>query len=355
MSVTVRVATAADLPAVQRCMHEVFIESGGQKAAVFDEPLWRWQYLEGERPALVVMAEADGQVCGYYHALLVLMRRDGRTVLGAMVQDVGTLASFRGRGIFRDMGGFALGALRERGVEFIYTFPNERSRPSFERNHAYQRVARVPVWVAPLDVGGLVAGRAGVGALGTLLAPVSALVRGATGGWGGLAAGERMASGEASPAELAALATAFAGACPVGLQRTADFFTWRFARKPGGQYATWTLHAPGPVAYVVTSRTVQLGAPCVAIMDVGCAPGAEGALARLVRARLAAERATGAQLGLLMGLHPVLGQLPGFVRLPEALNPRPFNLLTRVTEGTEPPALLDPRAWHITLADWDVL
>src|SRR2546430_6190818 len=62
-----------------------------------------------------------------------------------------------------------------RGVDFIYRFPNARSLPSFVRNHRYGVVARVPVYVAPLDVGALLVSRMHLGAagrwLGRLLPP----------------------------------------------------------------------------------------------------------------------------------------------------------------------------------------
>src|SRR2546430_15595358 len=56
-----------------------------------------------------------------------------------------------------------------RGVDFIYRFPNARSLPSFVRNHRYGVVARVPVYVAPLDVGALLVSRMHLGAAGRWL------------------------------------------------------------------------------------------------------------------------------------------------------------------------------------------
>jgi hypothetical protein len=73
--------------------------------------------------------------------------------------------------------------------------------------------------------------------------------------------------------------------------------------------------------------------------------------------RLAAEQREGALLGVTMGLHPFFGHLArlGFLRVPERLNPRPFNLLTKNTAGTEGADLTDRSRWLITLSDWDVL
>ena len=339
-------------------MDEVFHETAGQKTSEFGRALWEWQYLQGEHPSLVVVADDDGRLCGYYHALIVDMQRDGRAVLGAMVQDVGTLASYRGRGIFKDMGGYALQRVKEVGAEFVYTFPNERSRPSFERNHKYQRVARVPVWISPLNITGLVAGKARLPFLEILGAPFAPFHR----AWrrSGLAGAADVAV-RPEPVftpEIVALAANFSAQVAISLTRSARYLSWRFNEKPNGGYVCWSLSRAGKrVAHVVTRRSTLFDSPCVTFMDFGCAPGSEDELRLLMRHRLASEQRDGAMLAVTMGLHPffeTLGGL-GFVRVPERFNPRPFNLLTRVPGGTETPDLLDQKRWQITLADWDVL
>ena len=60
------------------------------------------------------------------------------------------------------MGAHALQRLARMGIDFVYTFPNERSRPSFERNHKYVKVARVPIYVTPLEPGRLLGPRIGI-------------------------------------------------------------------------------------------------------------------------------------------------------------------------------------------------
>lgn len=358
MTITMRDAEPSDHEAVRACMDEVFHETAGQKTSEFGRELWEWQYLRGEHPSLVVVADDDGRLCGYYHALIVSMRRDGRPVLGAMVQDVGTLASYRGQGIFKNMGGYALERVRERGAEFVYTFPNERSRPSFERNHKYQRVAKVPVWITPLDAAGLVAGKVGAPWLAVLGAPLAPLHRAFRRSLGRLPADVTVTREDTFSGELSALADAFSSRVAISLARSVPYLTWRFKQKPKGGYECWAMRRGGDaIAYVVTRRATLFDSPCVVFMDFGCLADGEDDLRRLVAQRLATEQATGAMLGVTMGLHPFLGTLGplGFLRVPEKLNPRPFNLLTRIPGGTEPPDLLDATRWQITLADWDVL
>ncbi len=353
----VREAGQADHEALRKCMDEVFRETAGQKTQVFDRTLWEWQYLRNEIPSVIVVAETAAGLCGYYHALRFRMHLGGRPVIGAMVQDVGTLSAYRRQGVFRAMGGFALERLRATGIDFIYTFPNARSLPSFVRNHRYTVVARVPVYLAPLDLGALLASRLHLGAAGRWLGPLlGPLLRALTLRTPPLERGEEVVRLDSIDARFEPLARDFADGRGVGIERNLRYLRWRFLDKPAGGYSVWGLARGGWLsAYVITRPAELFGARCVMLMDLGCLAGQEAALRRLIRDRLAAEEGEGAVLGVTMGLHPQFGELSkvGFVRVPERFNPRPFNLLVReLAEGR--PRLFDRSAWHITLADWDV-
>ncbi len=354
----VREAVPGDYEAVRRCMDEVFRETAGRKSQGFDRSLWEWQYLRNELPSLIVVAEGEQGLCGYYHALRFRMRFRGRPALGAMIQDVGTLSAYRRQGVFRAMGGFMLERLRAaRDVDFIYTFPNARSLPSFVRDHRYGVVARVPVYVAPLDVSALLVSRMHLGAagrwLGRLLQPLARALgsRRPT-----LEDTEQLVRLERLDDRLEPVVRAFARSRGTGLQRSSRYLTWRFLEKPKGEYAVWAL-ARGErlCAYVVTRPAALFDTRCTMLMDFACLAGEEAALRRLIRARLEADRREGAVLAVTMGLHPAFGALRrlGFVRVPQRFNPRPFDLLARGL-GEIGPELFEPSAWHVTLADWDV-
>lgn len=355
--ILVREAGPADHEAVRRCMDEVFRETAGQKTQGFDRTLWEWQYLQNELPSMIVVAEAEGGLCGYYHALRFRMRFRGQPATAAMVQDVGTLSAYRRQGVFRAMGGFALERLRAEGVDFIYTFPNARSLPSFVRDHRYAVVARVPVYLAPLDLGALLASRLRLGAPGRWLARLlEPLVRALTLRTPALERAEEVVRLDSLDDRFEPLVHDFARGRRVGLERNLRYLRWRFLDKPTGDYKVWALARDGRLsAYVVTRPATLFDTRCTLLMDLGCLAGEEAALRRLIRTRLEADERDGAVLGVAMGLHPQLGELGklGFVRVPERFNPRPFNLLARELAESGP-ELFDPSAWHITLADWDV-
>ena len=351
-----RVASAADGPAVRRCMAEIFQETAGQKTGEFGEALWQWQYTDAPGGSIVVLAEEGELVCGYYHVLLFPMRVSGRACTAAMVQDVGTRREYRKHGIFKLMGAYALDRMRDAGVSFIYTFPNPLSLPSFVRNHQYTVVARAPVRVLPLQSGPLLAGRLpgwvgrGLGLLTDPLCGLPARLRAP-------AAGERIVREDRIPPVIDTWTGDASQPTAVSLTRSAGYLAWRFFAKPTVSYTMWSLRREdAPLAYLVTRRARMFGVDCVLLMDFGYQPGQRDALLRLVAGRLAGERAEGAAMAVTMGLHPVFRQLTklGFLRVPERFNPRTFNLLVKDLEPDPRPELFRGSDWTITLADWDV-
>ncbi|MBL0192680.1 MAG: GNAT family N-acetyltransferase [Myxococcales bacterium] len=353
----VREATPADADAVCTCMSEILAETGGQKGPGFGAPLWTWQYVSGTHPALVVVAEEGSRFLGYYHVPIVNLVVRGKPVLGAVVQDVATLAPYRGVGVFREMGACALEGMRRRGVGLIYTFPNHRSLPSFQRNHGYTVITKAPVRILPLDVGAVLRTRLGaLGALGG--APATAAFGALSRRVGRLEAGEDLVRVTEPDAELEAIARELAGGVSAALDRTSRYLTWRFLEKPTGEYEILALRRGGrPRAYVVTRLAPLFGTTCAMLMDFGCARGEEAALLRLIAAHLQARRAQGAALAVTMGLHPFLPRLTlaGFVKVPERFNPCPFNLVAKILDPGLPTDILTPESWMITLADWDVM
>jgi len=354
----VRNAGPADRDALLRAMADILRETAGQKTTGFGPAVWEWQYAHAEPPALVVIADDGGTVAGYYHVLLCTLRYRGRLRTAAMVQDVATLPAYRGQGMFRALGGFALERMRSRGVDLVYTFPNARSLPSFLRDHAYTVAGRVPVRVAPLAVGRLLAERARLGAAGRALGALAEPLWQALRARGTApAAGETVTRLARADERVEAVAREFAQAVTVGLERSARYLGWRFLEKPTGAYELWGLERGGAlVAYLATRIAAMFSTTCLLLMDLGCRAGEEAALLRLVGARLAAAQTAGASLAVAMGLHPFFARLgrAGFVRVPERFNPRPFNLVCKALAADVGADLADPVGWLITLADWDV-
>lgn len=356
-SFSVREAQPADYERLLACIPDILRETEGQKTSAFSRAMWEWQYLGTERPPLIVIAEDEGKICGYYHAIFFTMRYHGRRTIGSMEQDVATLPAYRGQGIFRTVAAFLFDRKQQMGVDFVFAFPNAKSIGNMIRHHAYVLVARVPVYFCPLDLGRVLSSR--LGGLGRLVGGLAGpLYRALRMRPLPLLPGETVERLERCDASVEELARGFAEVVPIGLERSARYLDWRFLDKPTREYALWGLRRGGRLeAYVVTRRAALFGADCALLMDFGCRPGGEDALRRLIAGRLREERVAGATAAVTMGLHPFfarLGQL-GFVRVPERFNPRSFTFTVRALAPSIGPDLHDPANWHLTLADWDVM
>lgn len=355
----VRVASATDHDAILTQMLEIQHETEGLKLTGFGRPMWEWQYLQHKHGSLVVIADDHGAICGYFHLLLFDMRCDDRSVIGVIIQDTATMASHRRQGIFGAMDIYALDQLQQRGVHFVYGFANERSLPGYKRNPAYTIMTRLPVYVCPMEVGGVLAEHLHLGGLGQavsrLTMPLYRALRVRT---PSLLHGEEVVQLPQFDDEVKPVARAFADLTRFGIDRTADYLNWRFVEKPAHEYTIWGLRRDGSLcAYVVTRLMTLFSTLCVIFMDFGCAQEEQPALLRLIATRLAAERKAGAGLGVTLGLHPFFSQLRtlGFLRVPERLVSRPLHFFASAFVSDVGADVFDPTRWLITLADWDVL
>lgn len=359
----IRPAGPADWPAVRQCMREVFAENPGQKTGDFTDALWSWQYEQIPGGSLVLLAELDGTVAGYYHALFETLTYEGVPVVAGMVQDVATKAVHRKLGIFKQVGGVALEEMRQKGVEFIYTFPNHRSLPSFIRNHAYSVVTQVPVLLLPLKLGPLARGRVQdkAPALAGLAGLAGSVIQPFYRGWMTrtlhLQHGEQIERLTEATEEMERLAAHLTSQTAISLRRDRQYLQWRFFDKPTQEYEIWGLRKAGALEAFVVTRTAEiLGSRCLMLMDFGYDRGQEQAVCRLASERIHAAEKSGHALSLAMGLHPVFSALRqlGFRRVPERFDPRVFSLVAKQVSNVPRPLLFEERNWTISLADWDV-
>jgi GNAT superfamily N-acetyltransferase len=350
-SIHVREAVETDVPALVQFVGDILRETDAQKAPLFDEAFWRWEYRTPGREALVVLAQDDARIVGAFHLTPRPMRWHGEPRTMVLLQDLGVHADYRRRGVFMDMCTFAIDEAARRGWDVTYSLPNQRSYPGFIKKQGYTHVASVPVRIAPLNMGAAVAGRLPMRPLWHALgAPFTYAARAlfSVGSAGEVRLIERF------EADVDVLGAAFTDAAGIGCTRDAAFLNWRFVDKPGRLYQIHGLYTDGVLlAYVVTRRTRMFGLDCMLLMDFA---GQRDALLPLLSARMDAATRDGAGLAVTMGLHPWMGSLArlGFVTVPNRINPRVLHFIMRThTERVTNAA--PPSSWALTLADWDVL
>jgi GNAT superfamily N-acetyltransferase len=349
-SIRVREAREADVPALVQFVGDILRETDAQKAPLFDEAFWCWEYRTPGREALVVVAEDGARIVGAFHLTPRPMRWNGEARTMVLLQDLGVHVEYRRHGIFMDMCTFAVDAVGRRGWDVTYSLPNPRSYPGFIQKQGYTHVTSVPVRVSPLNLGAA-ASRLPLRPLWrTLGAPFTRAERALF----SVRSTDVMRAIERFEVDVDALGAAFADSTGAGCARDAAFLNWRFVDKPGRLYQAHGIYHEGVLrAYVVTRRMRMFGLDCLVLMDYA---GQVDALLPLLSARMDAAARDGAGLAVTMGLHPLMRSLVrlGFITVPNCLNPRVLHFIVRTHTGRVTNVAL-PSSWALTLADWDVL
>lgn len=338
-------------------MGETLASEGSHKAPIFDEAFWRWQYEDlPEGEARVYLAESHGDVAGYYHVPIYRATVGATGCRAAQVQDVAVQARMRGMGVFRRLAEFAMRDLEASPVDFIYTFPNDKSIHTFLKYNGFRRVVTLRAYVLPMKTASVLRR--------WLPRSLASLLGGAM---DALARAVRRPSPvgfdvvrERDPVEsVGGLFRDYAASRGVALERGGDFLRWRFVARPHSRHFVFSRAARGvPVAAAVFKLDEVFGAPALVLMDFAHSPGRAGDLLDLIGAvvldpvhvgepfSLAFTAGTGA---FFAGLRRI-----GFVGVPRWIDPRPLHLLVRDVSGTAGAAIRDASAWHVTLTDWDV-
>lgn len=336
----------ARLPELRQSVRAMLDEGSSHKAAVFNHAYWDWQYQElPSRRSLVYVALLDDQIIGYYHVPLYKVRVKGQDRLAGVVQDVAVSAKARGQGVFRRLAEFAHEDMPREGVDFTYTFPNQKSIRTFLEYNAYTAVGELPAYVMPLRAGRIVSKALGLGNALPMKAP----------------AGGEIKAHVDFDGRLERLFQSFLKDKDVALCRDGAFLRWRFIERPRSEHFVFSLNGPnGPTAAAVFKRDAFRGLAALILMDFAFLPGMDSHLGQLIlelRERGRDFLPYSPDLIFAAGLSPGLDALlrTGFLRVPSLVNPRRLHLLCRNLSSDEALVPFDPNRWHVTLADWDVL
>jgi len=143
---TVREATANDDAGLGELFRVVFGFDRGK-----EHHHWKFRDNPSGQP-IVALAEAEGKIVGQYALWPTQLRLGTELVSGAQSLDTMTHADFRGQGMFTVLADECMRYAAKRGVEALYGFPNESSRPGFVRKLDWDCTGDVPIWIRPLRV-----------------------------------------------------------------------------------------------------------------------------------------------------------------------------------------------------------
>lgn len=341
-------------------MHELSKACFGARAN--SEAFIQHRYFGTDGPQVfVVVADVDGRLVGSQAVTLLRFAVAGQDQLVGMFTDGMTHPDHRKKGIFRHLLVEAERLSFERGTLFLFTMPNDESLPAFAKSEQWRILPERLLYIRPVSVRGLLADRGLPLFLATFLgAPVDALLSLFKSHGGARAEELRELSGVAT--ELDCLADRVAReAGGVMCKRDYCFLHWRFEENPTFRYRYFVVRDDlGQLdGYVVTTDERRFGTMVSYVVDSMCTPGSPGFRPLLYFATHRLREAGTRLVGAITSSPSQIATLrrAGFHKVPACIAPRRFHTACAPNpERLDIPAVVsDPRAWLLTLADFDTI
>ncbi|MFP4475774.1 MAG: GNAT family N-acetyltransferase [Desulfatibacillaceae bacterium] len=299
---------------------------------------WKWWYLDnpgghGE----IWVAESDGQVVGHYAAIPTRMWVDGKPDLYAYSCDTMVHPSHRRQGVFTGLAKKCYARLEEdRGIKWIWGFPNEKSMPGFTRELGWHNMGRFDSWIMPVSpfAGSRAAPESNVpGVAGARVFPITRFDRDYDTLW------ERFAPDT--------------GVCQV---RDAAYLNWRYLGMDAFGYAPFAVFDENGLAGWFVLRKLKVhGIHTCVVLDMFPLPVGDAELARSVFAWIRRHAAREGMGVVATALFPrksqPLAKRCGFYRTPRLLAPKAINLGCRPKDG--PWSNVRAGQWRISYGDTD--
>ena len=110
---------------------------------------WLWQYKKlPTSKSFCYLAKDKKKIIGYFHVPVFKFKFKKKNYSIGNAQDVGVLENFRGRGIFKQLSGFALKDLSKK-IDLVYSFPNKFSIKNFIFKNKFNYLGELPIYFKP--------------------------------------------------------------------------------------------------------------------------------------------------------------------------------------------------------------
>ena len=345
------------LPRQRELFENAFPEHLGTQTASVEHYQWKFHGLPWHPQSYEYEAAEDGQMLGYYAALPYRYEIAGCAMIAGMVCDVMTHSQARGRGVFTELGRFALAEMQATELAFVTGYP---IRPEVMGGHlrvGWQVAFQLPMYIKPLRANAILKSKR----LGWLAPLANAGIVAQRATLTRLPVAKEYTSSGGSPdellgsAEFAALVAGWAASVPNHLAKSAEFYQWRLGA-PGTSYRVFLTYRGGEVVAAAIGREATLyGVPSFALLDLMVLHGHERALASLYKdvERWALQRGAEALVTMVSRFRARQYRLArvGFLRSPYA-----FSLIVRsVSDSIATESLVREADWHLMWIDSDDL
>ncbi|HLG34470.1 MAG TPA: GNAT family N-acetyltransferase [Bacteroidia bacterium] len=339
-------------------IREILHEGASHNAEFFDAALWNWQYknLPTHQSAVYVCLD-DGKISGYYHVPFYEGIIRGEKKKFGVVQDVAVSKRLRGGGVFNQLASFATEDLLKSGIDFLYTFPNDKSIHTFLKYNGYSTVHTFDTFILPVKTSLLIQSKVKLFGLEKIIGAAADLFFKRS---FALKKDEQISVNKNFDDATVGLFEKFSSRFPVHRARTKNYLQWRYVEKPTVNHVIVSLKAGTQTIAAAVFRTdVILNVNSLLLMDFAFEEEAQ--LAKLIHyVRMHSKEIFAEQAAMIFTAFCCNDFLKtkryGFIRIPKKFNPRNLNLLARTaevkTEDTE--ELFKKENWFATPGDWDV-
>ncbi len=342
----------------RRLFDDAFPEHAGGGQASVEHYRWKFHGAPADPRSYEYEAREAGRLLGYYAAIPYPYVIGGRAMTAGMVCDVMTSSAARGRGVFTQLGAYALERLHERGLDFVTGYP---IRPEVMGGHlrvGWKVAFELPMYLKPLRSNAILASRR----LGAI-APVANVGMRAFGAL--LAPRPRSEDGYVcdvqDPHELLhdPALERFLGRWSASVEnhlvKTPAFYDWRLAA-PDTRYVAFRVRRADAIVAAAIGRVATLqGIPSFALLDLMMLDDERAALPAMYREIDRVARHSGVEaIVTMMSRHQARRHRLrrfGFLRSPFA-----FKLIVRsVSDSLDAQSLCAEADWHLMWIDSDDL
>jgi len=226
-----------------------------------DPRFWRWEFMEGpDGKALIYVVEGEDKVIGHFSDLPRRFSLHGKEVRGTLSVDLMVHSDYRRKGIFEEMGRYAIQRVKNENGLFMMSYPIRPETIQGFKKIGWEEVAELPVLVYPIKFSGIVDRY-------LHFPPLSFLVGGAARFFYSLLYGLKRGKGtEGFEIEkVGLLDDQFDSFCqkasslyPVIGVRNRKYLTWRYLQHPTRSYTIYRAKKNGEMRGYIVLRKVEL-------------------------------------------------------------------------------------------------
>jgi len=340
-----------DLEGILSLRRAVFGEMEKDK---LDPRFWPWEFMGGpDGKALIYIVEDGDKIVGHFADLPRKFFDHGKVVRGTLSVDLMVAPDYRRKGIFGEMGRYAIRRVKNENGLFMTAYPIRPETINGFKKIGWKEVVKLPVLVYPIRFSGIVNRY-------LHFPPLNLLVGGLTKFFYTLLFCRQMKKGF-SKVEMEGVSRfddAFErfwnkalSLYPIMGVRDRDYMTWRYFRHPTRTYTIYRAMEKGEMRGFIILRKVDLLAFNSAVIVDLLALDVD-ALTALVEKGIAYSQREGVDLlGFMVPeTHPYYHLLRkhGFLRSPKTF-------LFMLYSHEEDKELLDPKGWYVNWGDTDVI